>query len=65
MDEETKLFYNLTAQKNADERYENNMLMPASAPHRGARWMGDRVLLPYEKGAKKRLFCFNSSEISS
>jgi len=29
MDDETKLFYNLTAQKNADEWYENYMLMPS------------------------------------
>ena len=29
MDDETKLFYNLTAQKSADEWYENYMLMPS------------------------------------
>jgi len=29
MDDETKLFYNRTAQKNADEWYENYMLMPS------------------------------------
>jgi len=29
MDHETKLFYNLTAQKNAEKWYENYMLMPS------------------------------------
>jgi len=44
MDEETRLFYNLTARENADEWYENDMLMPSIEEFVGLLPENPRVL---------------------